>query len=120
VRAFALAATVATLVLLPAARASAKTQCAPGNRWCVAVLRPPHKVVLSFAGFGYQGAYRLCVTAPKAKEGCKTFGLRPNGTGANASSVVFARHFPHSRKGTYRVRWLYHDQQVGKTMTFTP
>jgi hypothetical protein len=115
-----LSAVAATLVLAPAAPASATAQCGPGNHWCIAVQDDHGRTLLAFAGFGYTGDYRLCVTPPKAKEGCKTFGLRPNGTGANASTVAFTRHFPHARKGKYRVRWLYHDQQVGKTMTFTP
>ena len=104
----------------PAKAVPPEAQCAPANHWCIAVLRHHATVVFAFAGFGYTGTYQVCVTPPKAKERCKTFGLRPNGTGANASSVQFAKNFPHRRHGRYRVRWLYADKQVGKSMTFTP
>ena len=116
----ALSAVVGALLLAAAAPASATAQCGPDNRWCVAVQHHAGHLVFAFAGFGYTGTYRVCVTAPKSKELCRTFGLRPNGTGANASSVQFAQHFPHQRHGRYKVRWVYVGKQVGKTMTFTP
>ena len=103
-----------------AATAASDTQCASGNHWCTAILRDHGKVALAFAGFGLTGSYDLCVTPPKAKERCKTFGLRPNATGASSSTVQFARNFPHARKGRYHARWLYAGKQVGKSMAFTP
>jgi hypothetical protein len=122
-RLLALAAVVAMLlvaVTTPAAPAAAATQCGDGNHWCVGAERKHNRLFLIFAGFGYHGSYRVCVTPPKAKEVCRTFGLVPNGTGANASSVLFTKHFPHARKGQYHVRWIYAGKQVGKSMAFTP
>jgi hypothetical protein len=122
VKRLALAAMLA-MVVAPATVATAAasdTQCAPGNRWCTAILRHHGRVALAFAGFGYTGTYDLCVTPPKAKERCRTFGLQHNATGASSSTVQFARHFPHARKGRYHVRWLYGGKQVGKSMAFTP
>jgi hypothetical protein len=115
-----LTAVAATLGLIAAAPAPATTQCGPDNHWCASAIRLHGRLFLTFAGFGYQGTYRVCVTPPKAREVCRTFGLVPNGTGANASSVLFTKHFPHARKGRYHARWLYADKQVGKSIAFTP
>jgi opacity protein-like surface antigen len=124
VRRLALAALLAIAVapagIAAAAASPSDTQCASGNHWCTAILRHHGKVALAFAGFGLTGTYDLCVTPPKAKETCHTFGLQPNATGASSSAVQFAKHFPHAHKGRYHVRWIYADKQVGKSMAFTP
>ncbi|HMJ37641.1 MAG TPA: hypothetical protein VK501_27290 [Baekduia sp.] len=109
-------------VSLPAADASAAKlpfQCATANRWCTFVLSKSGRIHFDIAGFDLQNRYRVCVTPPSAKERCKTFGLRPNPTGANSSSVRFTTNFPHARHGRYRVRWVYEGRQLGKVLSFS-
>jgi hypothetical protein len=113
-----------TAVLLAPAAEAARTkdvnQCAADNRWCHGVLNKNGRVFLDFAGFGLKGRYRVCVRPPaSARERCRVFKLKPNGTGANASSVRFTRNFPHRRHGRYTVRWIYGGRQVGRALTFT-
>ena len=115
----ALAATVAPPAAAGAAAAPLPHQCAPENRWCDGVFLERGKRVFKLAGFDLHGRYRLCVTPPGARERCLGFGLTPNATGANASTVSFTGHFPHARSGRYRVRWVYADHQLGRTLAFT-
>jgi hypothetical protein len=94
-------------------------QCAAENRWCAGVFDQHGRRVFKLAGFGMHGRYRLCVTPPGAGERCRSFALVPNPTGAGASTVSFAGHFPHARPGRYHVRWVYDDRQLGRTLAFT-
>jgi hypothetical protein len=119
-------ATLAAVLLVtlspPAAEANTRdvNECGPKNRWCHGVFNKHGRVFLDIAGFDFTGRYRVCVLPPRAdRESCRRFGLRPNGTGANASSVRFTRNFPHARHGRYRVRWFYEGRQVGRRLTFT-
>jgi hypothetical protein len=93
-------------------------QCGPNDRWCNGTFIKHGQRFLDITGFELRGRYRVCVTPPGARERCKTFTLVRNGTGANASSIRFTKHFPHARSGRYRVRWIHDGQQLGRTLTF--
>ncbi|HWI74987.1 MAG TPA: hypothetical protein VNT55_23700, partial [Baekduia sp.] len=86
---------------------------------CIGALVKHGKRFLDITGFELRGRYRVCVTPPGAAERCKAFTLTPNGTGARASSIAFAKHFPHARSGRYKVRWIYAGKQLGRTLTFS-
>lgn len=93
-------------------------QCAPGERWCIAVLDSAGRRTLAIFGFDVRGPYQVCVTPPKAHERCRTFTLVPNSGGGAESRVRLAEHFPHARHGRYKARWIYHGKQLGRTLTF--
>jgi hypothetical protein len=93
-------------------------QCAPGERWCIAVFDSAGRRTLAIFGFDVRGPYRVCVTPPKAHERCRTFTLVPNGGGGAESRVRFAEHFPHARHGRYKARWVYQGKQLGRTLAF--
>jgi hypothetical protein len=96
-----------------------RVQCAPEDAWCIAVFhKTDHRIHLELAGFQVSGRYRLCVTPPKRSETCRSFTLRPQGNGANISSVIFTRNFPHATHGRYHVRWIYGGRQLGRTLAF--
>ncbi|MCW3004752.1 MAG: hypothetical protein JWQ20_4050 [Conexibacter sp.] len=116
-----LAAVAIAIAAVPAVPAAAKdvNECAPATRWCHGVFDKHGRLFLDLAGFGLKGSYRLCVTPPKARERCKSFGLRRNATGAYDSSVRFTSNFPHRRHGRYRARWLYDGRQLGRILSFS-
>jgi hypothetical protein len=115
-----LVAGVAVLAAPPSAAVAADPhQCGPDDRWCVGALVKQGTRFLEISGFDLRGEYRVCVRSPGARrERCRTFALRPGGAGAYGSSVAFARNFPHARHGTYRVRWVYRGEQLGRTLAF--
>ncbi len=93
-------------------------QCAPGERWCIAVFNSAGRRTLAIFGFQPRGPYRVCVTPPRGRERCKGFKLVVNGHGGAESRVRLARHFPHKVHGRYKARWIYHGKQLGRTLTF--
>jgi hypothetical protein len=94
-------------------------QCAPGERWCIAVFNSGGRRTLAIYGWVVRGRYRVCVTPPRSRrERCKSFTLVVNGHGGAESRVRLARHFPHGRHGTYRARWIYQGKQLGRTLSF--
>lgn len=93
-------------------------QCASDNRWCVGAFVRDHRRFLDVFGFHMKGRYQVCVTPPRGREGCKSFTLVRNASGAHASSIRFTHHFPHARRGTYAVRWVYDGKQVGPVLRF--
>jgi hypothetical protein len=93
-------------------------QCAPGERWCIAVLDSAHRRTLAIYGFDVRGRYQVCVTPPKAHERCHAFTLVTNSGGGAESRVRFADHFPHARHGHYKARWIYQGKQLGRTLSF--
>lgn len=112
------AGAVFTAAAASPASAAEPFQCGPNDRWCTGTFIKHGQRFLDITGFDLQGRYRVCVTPPGARERCKAFTLVPNGTGANASSIRFTKHFPHARPGRYRVRWVYDGRQLGRTLTF--
>jgi hypothetical protein len=117
--ALALIAVAALTGVAPSPASAAEPfQCGPNDRWCNGTFIKHGQRFLDITGFEMQGRYRVCVTSPGARERCKAFTLVPNGTGANASSIRFTKHFPHARPGRYRVRWVYDGRQLGRTLTF--
>jgi hypothetical protein len=122
-RALGTAVLVAVLTV-PAAHAAPKPgpgeaiQCAPGERWCIAVFDSAGRRTLAIYGFDVRGPYRVCVTPPRAHERCKAFTLVPNSGGGAESRIRLANHFPHARHGRYKARWLYQGKQLGRTLSF--
>ena len=123
-RAAVLVALVATASAATAAHGAPKPgpgeaiQCAPGERWCIAVFVSAGRRTLAIYGFDVRGPYRVCVTAPEARERCKPFTLVPNSGGGAESRIRLANHFPHGRRGHYKARWIYHGRQLGRTLSF--
>jgi hypothetical protein len=92
--------------------------CGPGERWCVAVFNSAGRRTLAIYGLDIKGPYRVCVTPPGAHERCRAFTLVPNGGGGHQSRVRLADHFPHTRHGRYKARWIYQGKQLGRALSF--
>ena len=95
------------LIAAPAASARVRVVdhfCSESGDYCLYVLRVHGRIKFEFREFPFRGDYKLCVKPPRHPVDCDHFFLHRQGP-IFISRVDFARHFPHSYSGRYRVGW---------------
>jgi hypothetical protein len=116
----ALAATTVTTAASasPAPRKVIASHCSPSGDVCYGVVSRSGAVYFDLTTPArYFLRYRLCVRRPTGTARCRTYAMRP-GPRMWSSTVRFARQFPYSGPGVYRVTWRLGSNPLGPTLRF--
>ncbi len=88
---------------------------------CETVIRHGPRILFEISSGIIKGPFRLCVTPPHGGATCHWFRQKFEWQGdepSESSRIDFARHFPHSQRGRYAVRWYVHGRQRGEALRF--
>lgn len=121
--ALVLVALAAAVVAVSASAASSPrkviaSHCSPSGDVCYGVVSRSGAVYFELTTPArYFLRYRLCVRPPTGTARCRAYAMRP-GPRMWSSIVRFARQFPHSGPGVYRVTWRLGSSPLGPTLRF--
>jgi hypothetical protein len=123
--AFRLPLVIAVLLAAAVGLGPTATYCSPSGDVCYGVFVRRHRVYLKITTAArYFTRYRLCVRLlPTAGGGaehalrCGSFPVFRGGAGTWVSTINYARQYPITRPGRYRVTWKA-GQPLGPSLTF--
>jgi hypothetical protein len=120
-----LAAVAAAVSPVSAGEKTVATYCSPSGDVCYGIFNRGGKVQLRITTAAhYFGRYGLCVVLlrrgpdPQHALGCGSFPVFRQGGGTWGSTVRYARQYPVSLPGRYRVTWRLMSGPLGPSLFF--
>lgn len=110
-------ALLGALVLVSPAAAKDR-YCSPTGDYCTSVARLGGVRYLRIGTFSFRGLVKICVQAPRGTAACHSFRLRKAGE-IYQVKVIWKRHYPNRRAGTYRVTFFLGSTRLGPALAFT-